>query len=67
MDLGMSGHTYLEYVFPDFYIHYADKPLAEGVNVLDGHVNVTVPQVAAGKNYQILGELLVQKPKITTN
>jgi hypothetical protein len=31
-----------------------DNPLAEGVNVLDGQVNITVPQVSAGKNYQIL-------------
>ncbi|KAF5315044.1 hypothetical protein D9619_007419 [Psilocybe cf. subviscida] len=31
-----------------------DNPLAEGVSVLDGQVKVKVPQVAAGKNYQIL-------------
>lgn len=31
-----------------------DNPLAKGFNILLGHIEVTVPKVPAGNNYQIV-------------
>jgi hypothetical protein len=35
---------------------YLDHPLATGLDVLTGHAQVTVPNVAPGNKYQIIGE-----------